>query len=366
MNKRRPQEDDHIFFATNIQFEDFEVSWAGEDPYRHGFCFGSTDGRIRCTETHSPNGFGPSKATQFGDAINGIAFFDNFMAVSTRSEISLFSIPPPDNPTVLSTHYWGGAHDITVRPSGGFVASLGIRGLLTMNPRLEEGVSSKVNEASGKTLNYYRTLGLGRSSEGDIVSCAVRKDGLATALLTNSDKPGFVCSLTFPGLDVVDLCTFGSERMPLAVVGLGKDRSIHLSQDVLNDRRPVSLRFDGLEGKAYRVFVSQGHMLLLTSEWLYVLRGLAERFVAGQRIDLPTQIRGLKLRAIDAYTAFDKWLLIITPQRVISAEISALAAESELATGKSGQEIILRPDVPSYSWESTGNLAMSQALAASA
>ena len=66
--------------------------------------------------------------------------------------------------------------------------------------------------------------------------------------------------LKAPGLDIVDVCGLKSEPYPLAAAALGIDRAVYLIRDVRDAGSTPTLRFPGLEGTAYRLLSSQGHL----------------------------------------------------------------------------------------------------------
>src|SRR5207302_10296307 len=103
---------DHNVEVSEIRIPGFEISWAGQDPWNRGFCFGSEDGRIKFTKVDSLAGQGPFSAADSGEAINGVAFTNDVMAVSTRSEVAFWSIPYSEKASIRFGEYDGGAHDV--------------------------------------------------------------------------------------------------------------------------------------------------------------------------------------------------------------------------------------------------------------
>src|SRR5437762_3000567 len=77
--------------AHTIAFNElFQVCWAGPNPLGSGFCFGSDDGRLLLVdedgkELGDASVFSPSR-----EPVNGVAGLKNFVAVSTRADVSIF------------------------------------------------------------------------------------------------------------------------------------------------------------------------------------------------------------------------------------------------------------------------------------
>src|SRR4051812_36621675 len=79
---------------SSIQLRDFDACWAGGTLGGRGFCFGSDDGRFLLTDHDGRPQDKPEPVVRGAEAINGIAFLDRRMAVSSRSEINIFTLPP--------------------------------------------------------------------------------------------------------------------------------------------------------------------------------------------------------------------------------------------------------------------------------
>src|SRR5712672_2645087 len=85
--------------GVEIPFDDFnvpgmDVSWAGTSPNLKSLCFGSDDGKVVFAEdAQSELESGPPiQISPSREAINGVAGFEKWLAVSTRAEIVVFSL----------------------------------------------------------------------------------------------------------------------------------------------------------------------------------------------------------------------------------------------------------------------------------
>ena len=93
-----------------FRLADFEVSWAGPNPRAEGFCLGSEDGQLRFTDTQLTY-LGDMKGVSVsGEAVNGVAHFQNWTAVTTRAEVNLIGPRTQEN----------GPHEAIVIPVGAF------------------------------------------------------------------------------------------------------------------------------------------------------------------------------------------------------------------------------------------------------
>ena len=175
----------------------FEISWAGEDLTNltdSGFCFGSEAGEILFKQGDSTKGM-VFRCTESDEAVNGVAFLDNLIAVSTPGEVVFFNTPSLGKQQVERAVYPGGAHGIISTTTGKFVAPLGTRGLLLMDPQPGERQAIKTFRAKGETFNFYKTAAAGKTEGRDVLACALRQDGWATVVRGESSG-SLPCSQT--------------------------------------------------------------------------------------------------------------------------------------------------------------------------
>src|SRR5204862_5036349 len=120
---------------SSMQFEGFEVSWAGRAPGKPAFCFGSEDGRFLFTDSNGVALYKPDTGSLSGEAINGLAFVQRWIAVSTRNEVTLWTLPQHDGEKPRKMEFSTGAHDVISGTSGCFFAPLGLAGFLFFRPQ---------------------------------------------------------------------------------------------------------------------------------------------------------------------------------------------------------------------------------------
>jgi hypothetical protein len=253
-----------------------------------------------------------SPVADSGEAVNGVAFSNDAMAVSTRAEVVFFrNRPGSDGQKSDRAVYSGGAHGVVSIPSGQFIAPLGPKGLLLM--ALEPGGFQPIKTfgPKGKGFNFYKLAFSGTTDGRDVVLCALRRGGWAT--YTRDGRSGSFSVSSRTDLDVVDVCPIRSDRFPFAAVALGIDRSLHFIENVTAPGRVTSLYLGDLRGTAYRVFSHGELIILLTSEALYHMTDLAGLCLGGGRVDKPMSVWGIDLHAVDASIARDRCLLVVRP-----------------------------------------------------
>ncbi|MDR3636824.1 MAG: hypothetical protein P4L84_23670 [Isosphaeraceae bacterium] len=309
-----------------IRFPGFEVSWAGECPWNEGLCFGTENGYLVTFAPQSPAIEARAhQLTESGEAINGIAIAGDLLCASTRADVTLHRLDRRSGElSPAGDSYEGGAHGVASTSAGGFIAALGVGGLLLLDADPHGRRSHRVITPNCGIQNFYKIAYLGSAGLGDVFACALRKGGLLG--MTDPLGPGRGSGRinVFPGLDVVSVCSLRSPDWPLAAAAIGIDRTILLTRDVLGDPTPETLVFDALEGTAYSIVSASGHLIVLTDRSLVVFPELANRFLQGEPIDRAKTILRWPVDAVDVYLAYDRWLLVELPDRVRRIALDAL------------------------------------------
>ena len=82
-----PNDPDGFFHTFDLP--DFAVSWAGANPFGDGFCFGSETGQLVLTDIRGRQIIALGTATESNEAVNGVAFSQGWLAVTTRADVNL-------------------------------------------------------------------------------------------------------------------------------------------------------------------------------------------------------------------------------------------------------------------------------------
>jgi hypothetical protein len=336
----------------SIRFADFEVSWVGEGPTADLLCFGSENGKLRLATMANMIAGASLLAVESNEAINGAAFYGRSGAVSTRSEVVLFTLPPIRGEEGQETVFPAGAHGVIATAAGQFVAPLGRNGFLVWKPSLADVQHPITCRAKGDGFYYfYRVITLGAASSEVLVG-ATRRGGVVVAAAPKQNEDAGFNSITFPGLDVIDVCPLDSDG-GLAVAALGADCTLVFIRDVQSDRRPIALKLNGIEGTAYNLFCTRGHLFLLTSRGLYVLRGLARRFLEGEPVGRQTTVVSeVPLKAVDANLVYERWLLVVMADCTLLYDVEQLTgSDSDGLVHSNDQNILLTSLTPAWQYQ---------------
>jgi len=316
--------------VKSLDFPGPQVTWAGEFLWTHDLCFGTEDGSIGVRDVNGHEiSYGP--IIESGEAINGVAFSRNMVAISTPGELLINLHPFPGG--LQTTLYNGGAHGVVATGSGGFLAPAGASGLMLVELLPDGSFQNREFRGSDAELYFYRMARLGGTDVGDeIFACAGRNDGLMAITIKSDGIPSRIIinkgSITTgnENIDIVDVCRLPSQTHPFATASLGIDNSLHLSHDIRREHAQLGLRFPEMQGTAYNVLSAQGHIFILTSDAFYFLPKLADRFLGGEQISGRMTVPRIPLEALDCSIAYEEHLMLIVARSVLLLEISKLPA----------------------------------------
>jgi hypothetical protein len=306
-----------------VRIPNEEITWAGVCPWTGSHCFGAESGKVFFFSESRREPILEYVDTLAEDAINGVAFFNDFIAVSTRSEVVVHRrVPRGAFELVFSGP--GGAHGILATSTGQFLAPSGVQGLLCIDQLGTDQPRAWTDHAREAPLNYYSLRSLGHAAGKEVLACAARTDGLLTIQFDKDHTQTPITGLSAPDVDFLDVCSLGSVTSPFAVAALCADRSLVFVRDILTEDRPQTLRFDGFQGTPYSISSAQGHLFILTSHHITVIPNLAAQYLAGERLDQPIHYRQRSVQADDAFIIHEKELVILTDDGVALFEVTEL------------------------------------------
>ncbi len=94
-----------------ITIPDEEVTWAGESPWYGRYCLGTESGKLLLVEDSGAQVKVLFEEVLAEEAINGVAFWSDFIGVSTRSEVVVYHRDRSDKLDLVCAGP-GGAHGI--------------------------------------------------------------------------------------------------------------------------------------------------------------------------------------------------------------------------------------------------------------
>jgi hypothetical protein len=293
-----------------IRIPDFEVSWAGKFPLGRGFCFGSDDGKIALTDEEGVPWLLPLLVSASGEAVNGIAGFGNWLAISTRAEVTLWGLPIAKGQKQVTALIPHGAFGVAGTSGGNFVAPIGIDGVLEAKPDMSGQTDVTIHSADEKTMSVYRLISIPFNG-GDLVVAACRSSGVASSMFMRDGRLPNVHLATLEGVDVIDVCPIATSEFPTAVAAVGKDGTLVFIKRPLSNESSLTTKFEKVKGTVYRILSCRGHIFVLTSDGLFMLANCVERFLGDDAVEAATtHIFVMPMEAVDANLYLDRWLLV--------------------------------------------------------
>lgn len=318
--------------VQEIRFPDFEVSFAGAIG-DNDFCFGSEDGKVLFTDEQGEPLGQPQQASASGEAINGIAASGDWLAITTRAEVNFVIEPSINTGSARKAVVPVGSHGVSVAPSGRFVIPLGHTGITFVSPSAGSEDRILITTTDKEGFSFYRLVALSGRNGDDLIVCAGRRGGIGISEFRDDLGCFGLNTVSFAGLDAVDVCSIATPTFPRAVAGLSRDGAVILIRDVLSDNVPMGIRFDSVIGTAYRILGAGGDIFLLTSNAMYVLSKLALRFLIGDSLNSMTPVLTLPMKAADANLVRDRWLLAVLPEKVHKFDLDLMAQTAPLLNG---------------------------------
>ena len=349
-------------------FPGSSITWAGASPLEHDLCFGTEEGQIWFADLGRVAGPLTSDSRVSGstmpgftiteEAVNGVAFTPDLMAVSTRSEITFarWTAGPPAQ-FHLNGEYAGGAHGVIATPGGVLAAPLGPDGLLLVEPTGAGAYSRRRLRAEGIEISFYRIAHLGVDRGGrDVYAAAGRDAGAMEVVIDAGGGPGEITASSDPRhpLDVVDVCSLPSVSHPFASASLGIDNAIYLSRGIVGDRAPVCLRFADLRGTAYSIASAAGHLFLLTSEALYTFPDLVSGYLDGDRLHRRRGVSRISVDPIDMALVYGSHVLLTLDEGIAKFEIDQLVMRGGGPSWADFEALDMIPDVEDVPWATAG------------
>ena len=313
-----------------IVLPDFDTSHVVERPGSPVYCLGSDDGRIGLLSADGLEDVGPVSITDSGEAINGIAFSEGLIAVSTRDELILTNTGTKIEGLFDRLVFPIGSHGVASRPGGGFVATMGRNGLVLMGRNRDLSYSVHAWKPAGTPINAYKVVSVFDPVRGEVLACASRGIGLIGLPVARDGSLGTGARILRPnGVDFVDVTSLGSREYPYAVIALGLDCSIHFVRDPSTGGKAKHLHMAETGERGYRILSAKGHIFLLTSKQLTIIPNLASQLLEGEEIELPLTARKLEVEAVDMTVTSDGFVLIVMPNSIRRVEIAKLVAGFE-------------------------------------
>jgi hypothetical protein len=300
----------------SIRIEGSEISWAGPHPFEDGFSLGSDDGMVAFTDEKGKITDKPQVMALSHEAINGVAGFDNWVAASTRQEVTVLTLPKRSGDKAALATFSQGAHGVLASSSKQFVAPLGHAGLMMVNPSEGPQTSFCTYPFGDGSINIYQVQEMPGNGTHNLFVAACRSHGVGLIELS-SDKQAVEfdrCNLN--GIDVVDVVPVGNATYPHAVVAVGIGGEVMLFRDIVKHEDPIFLKYAQFVGKTYRILSSWGHLFVLTSKAIYVLGNVANRLTQPSLGDHDSPVMTLPMAAIDANICGNRWLLAVMQDEV--------------------------------------------------
>ena len=327
-------------YCEEFLFSDFKVSWAGAVGSR--LCYGSEDGRLEFVNDDGSK-LKTDRISDSAEAINGLAAIGNCHAVSTRANVTFIWNLFSSQGNAIRGALPSGAHGVIATPGGFFIAPMGQHGLMIAKSTGAREQDIFLSNDPDNKIYFYRSIALPGPGESDIIVSAVRRGGIAAGVMPYDLGIHPVDTIRPRDIDVVDVCGLGHS---LAVAALGRDGTLMLFRDILDDKKPLNFKSKLIEGVAYRLLSVDGHVFVLTNKALYMVADLAKRVINGEVAkDGLTQILTIPMTAVDANVFHDKYILVVNDKsNVFRVNLAAVERDIQRDNESKGESVRINYD----------------------
>jgi hypothetical protein len=241
----------------------------------------------------------------------------------------------------------GGAHGVIASEEGRILAPMGSDGLLIIRPSDNGPPTSTILMPDGATPYFYQTIQIGTSEKGkEWFASACRDDGIVLIPIGPDRENGEfeLMSKTNPRTgkveDIVSLCSLHRPGHPYALALLSIDKTIYFTTDV----RTVAftgIALDRMDGTPYSIHSAQGHLFILTSEKLYVMKDVAERAIHDPKGFSRDPIKSFSLEAdaVDCSIVANEYLILAHDHHLTVNRVSELSQGVHSANSTGGPEV---------------------------
>jgi len=309
----------------NLRMKDFVPSWIGHHPFAPCYLLGSNNGQVAYLEDGSLKlTIGPQLTSQA--PINGITITSDYLAVSSPDDITFFALPDPGDTVVYRHVVDEGAHGIIATTPGVFLAPLGDQGIAIITRRNPQEVTFKKQTFDGDPL-FYRLAELPSQNGRHYYACACRTDGVGL-IDTNSAATDMRLEVAAAfDADIVDVVPFSLPNHPNALVAAGSNGEIFVFHDIINHSPPIPLLFQHENETVYRVFVSHGHLILLTGRAVHVIVDLIDTLTQRHFEAADLEVASIPVEAVDAYLHRGRWFMVVTATGIRKYDLDLIDAK---------------------------------------
>lgn len=307
-----------------------DLSWAGAAAGDRGFCYGTEDGSVFWTNFDGVQYGDPlpnAALDDYDEAINGVAFNDGRMVVTTRSGSAIWKNAEGKAGKRKAGPISEGSHGVVAALNGAFFLPLNIGGLMSVQDSPPGRFTGFTSTSESMDLNIYRVASLTSSDGSQVVAIAARSGGVAAGMY----QPGRMLNLAtleMADADFIDICPTGYSEFPTSAYALTRDNHILAFNNILDIREHGLAYFEAVAGVAYRILSAGQFVFILNSRALHVIRNLVTHSPGSFRVNQRTQGTTLPLQAIDINLVGGRWLLVLLVDRVLRLDLDELAKVS--------------------------------------
>ena len=103
-----------------------------------------------------------------------------------------------------------------------------------------------------------------------------------------------------------------------------------------------------MQGTAYKILCSQGHIFIHTNNGLYFFKDMATRFLRGESLSGRNRVQQPDIDCFDFNIAFDRWLLLLDHHGI---NLIAIADLDHLGESSQSEDSSMNTVESDFDWE---------------
>jgi hypothetical protein len=315
------------------------ITWAGICPWHHTMAFGTDKGSIIVT----PGDPGDRKALrdrlsirQCKEAVNSVAFLEEFVAATTRSEVIIakkrtHSDGDKRNRHAIYIDDFGGHNVVSIKDQDLFLISENADGLLILRPGYSS-VSCRGMSLTNSNSPVYKIAKAGRiladGLAGELITTACRYGGINSFIVNkdlifkeykNEGVPKWTrMSHEFPDVDIIDIQPTKSSVLPHRAVALSQDGQLIFIPNLMGvEPAPFTIKPKQDIIEAFALVAADDSLFVLSQGMLHCLPGILSRWTSNGIPQTTIESFSITIDASDLMLYGEKGFIVLTEEHAV-------------------------------------------------
>jgi len=315
------------------------ITWAGLCPWHHTMAFGTDEGSLYITPGHP----GDRKALRdrlsirrCKEAVNSVAFLDEFVAATTRSEVIIAKkrthlVGDERRRHIIHIDEFGGHNIVSINDQDLFLISENVDGLLIFRPGYGS-ISCRGISLTNSNSPVYKIAKAGRiladGLNGELITTACRYGGINSFIVNkdllfkeykNEAPPNWArMSHEFPGVDIIDIQPTKSSLLPHRAVALSRDGQLVFIPNLMGiEPAPFTIKPRQDVVEAFALVAADNSLFVLSQGMLHCLPNILSKWTTSVIPQKTIESFSIAIDASDLMRYGEKGFIVLTEEHAV-------------------------------------------------